>query len=179
MSLDDPRVEWLREKVCLGLNITDYEVFFVKTDLASLSCCNCIMYKFKKVLYLRMKIQFIYKQFKYCEKNRLKKKKAQKKKYTLKVFGELLTRNDGENELRILHFFNESSDDEGTSTLLFYARTVEEQQEVEIEYGTFCICLNLLFWQYIFVAYTLEVCLAFLKQINKEITIVMLDFGDN
>jgi len=26
MSLDDPRLEWMRDKVCVGLNIKDYEV---------------------------------------------------------------------------------------------------------------------------------------------------------
>jgi len=60
------------------------------------------------------------------------------------IFGELLSRNDGDNELLILHFFNESVDDDATSALLFYSRTIEEQEEVEVEYGMFCIlCLDL------------------------------------
>ncbi|XP_076804944.1 dynein axonemal heavy chain 10-like [Clavelina lepadiformis] len=74
MALDDPRIEWMRERVCLGLNVKNYE-----------------------------------------------------------VFGELLSRNDGDNELQILHFFNDSLEEDGTSVLLFYACTVEEEEEVEVE----------------------------------------------
>ena len=55
--------------------------------------------------------------------------------HCFQVFGDLLSRNDGDNELTILHFFNESVDDDATSALIFYCRTVEEQEEVEVEYG--------------------------------------------
>jgi len=60
-----------------------------------------------------------------------------------KVFGELLSRHDGANEMRILHFFNDSSDEDGTSTLLFYAHMVEEEHSIEVECGNVIrlICL--------------------------------------
>nr|XP_026696380.1 dynein heavy chain 10, axonemal isoform X1 [Ciona intestinalis]XP_026696381.1 dynein heavy chain 10, axonemal isoform X2 [Ciona intestinalis] len=74
MALDDPRIEWIRDRVCLGLNIKDNE-----------------------------------------------------------VFNEMLSRYEGEEEIKLQHFFNESSDDEGTSALLFYVLMVEEEEEVEVE----------------------------------------------
>uniref|UniRef100_H2ZL67 Dynein heavy chain tail domain-containing protein n=1 Tax=Ciona savignyi TaxID=51511 RepID=H2ZL67_CIOSA len=72
MALDDPRIEWIRDRVCLGLNIKDNE-----------------------------------------------------------VFTEMLSRFEGEEEVKLQHFFNDSSDEEGTSALLFYSLTVEEMEEVE------------------------------------------------
>lgn len=39
------------------------------------------------------------------------------------LFEELLNRNDGEVEDLILHFLNQSSDEEGASTLFFYRKT--------------------------------------------------------
>nr|XP_039267660.1 dynein heavy chain 10, axonemal-like [Styela clava] len=73
--MDDPRVEWIMNKIYLGLGIKNPE-----------------------------------------------------------VFEDLLSREDGNNELKILHFFNASSNEEGTSTLLFYKRTIEDEEEVEVEY---------------------------------------------
>ncbi|EPY85817.1 hypothetical protein CB1_000348015 [Camelus ferus] len=49
------------------------------------------------------------------------------------LFEELLNRNDGEVEELILHFLNQSSDEEGASTLFFYRKVVPEEVEVEIE----------------------------------------------
>lgn len=47
-------------------------------------------------------------------------------------FEELLNRNDGEVEDLILHFLNQSSDEEGALTLFFYRKVVPEEVEVEI-----------------------------------------------
>uniref|UniRef100_F1RFM8 Dynein axonemal heavy chain 10 n=1 Tax=Sus scrofa TaxID=9823 RepID=F1RFM8_PIG len=49
------------------------------------------------------------------------------------LFEELLNRNDGEVEDLILHFLNQSSDEEGASTLFFYRKVVPEEVEVEVE----------------------------------------------
>nr|XP_036870140.1 dynein heavy chain 10, axonemal [Manis javanica] len=48
-------------------------------------------------------------------------------------FEELLNRNDGEVEDLILHFLNQSSDEEGALTLFFYRKVVPEEVEVEID----------------------------------------------
>ncbi|XP_044777260.1 dynein axonemal heavy chain 10 isoform X1 [Neomonachus schauinslandi] len=49
------------------------------------------------------------------------------------LFEELLNRNDGEVEDLILHFLNQTSDEEGALTLFFYRKVVPEEVEVEIE----------------------------------------------
>lgn len=49
-----------------------------------------------------------------------------------KLFEELLNRNDGEVEDLILHFLNQTSDEEGALPLFFYRRVVPEEVEVEI-----------------------------------------------
>ncbi|KAF4011790.1 hypothetical protein G4228_003492 [Cervus hanglu yarkandensis] len=49
------------------------------------------------------------------------------------LFEELLNRNDGEAEELILHFLNQTSDEEGASTLFFYRKVVPEEVEVEID----------------------------------------------
>ncbi|XP_036777654.2 dynein axonemal heavy chain 10 [Manis pentadactyla] len=49
------------------------------------------------------------------------------------LFEELLNRNDGEVEDLILHFLNQSSDEEGALTLFFYRKVVPEEVEVEID----------------------------------------------
>ena len=48
------------------------------------------------------------------------------------LFEELLNRNDGKAEELILHFLNQTSDEEGASTLFFYRKVVPEEVEVEI-----------------------------------------------
>ncbi|XP_073737373.1 dynein axonemal heavy chain 10 [Callorhinus ursinus] len=48
------------------------------------------------------------------------------------LFEELLNRNDGEVEDLILHFLNQTSDEEGALTLFFYRKVVPEEMEVEI-----------------------------------------------
>ena len=48
------------------------------------------------------------------------------------LFEELLNRNDGEAEELILRFLNQTSDEEGASTLFFYRKVVPEELEVEI-----------------------------------------------
>ena len=48
------------------------------------------------------------------------------------LFEELLNRNDGEVEDLILHFLNQTSDEEGASTLFFYRKVVPEEVEMEI-----------------------------------------------
>ncbi|CAH2295752.1 dynein heavy chain 10, axonemal [Pelobates cultripes] len=47
-------------------------------------------------------------------------------------FEELLNRNDGQHEGKLLKFLNETSAEEGASTLLFFKRVREEEVEVEI-----------------------------------------------
>ncbi|KAF3820599.1 hypothetical protein GH733_005144 [Mirounga leonina] len=49
-----------------------------------------------------------------------------------RLFEELLNRNDGEVEDLILHFLNQTSDEEGALTLFFYRKVVPEEVEVEI-----------------------------------------------
>ncbi|XP_004753142.1 dynein axonemal heavy chain 10 isoform X1 [Mustela putorius furo] len=49
-----------------------------------------------------------------------------------KLFEELLNRNDGEVEDLILHFLNQTSDEEGALPLFFYRKVVPEEVEVEI-----------------------------------------------
>ncbi|KAM9056172.1 dynein axonemal heavy chain 10 isoform 4-T4 [Megaptera novaeangliae] len=49
------------------------------------------------------------------------------------LFEELLNRNDGEVEDLILHFLNQTSDEEGASTLFFYRKVVPEEVEMEID----------------------------------------------
>uniref|UniRef100_A0A8C2R8N1 AAA+ ATPase domain-containing protein n=1 Tax=Capra hircus TaxID=9925 RepID=A0A8C2R8N1_CAPHI len=49
------------------------------------------------------------------------------------LFEELLNRNDGKAEELILHFLNQTSDEEGASTLFFYRKVVPEEVEVEID----------------------------------------------
>lgn len=48
------------------------------------------------------------------------------------VFEELLNRNDCEAEDLILHFLNQTSDEEGASTLFFYRTMVSEEVELEL-----------------------------------------------
>eukprot|EP00069_Balaena_mysticetus_P013367 bmy_01484T0 len=49
------------------------------------------------------------------------------------LFEELLNRNDGEVEDLILHFLNQTSDEEGASALFFYRKMVPEEVEMEID----------------------------------------------
>lgn len=51
------------------------------------------------------------------------------------LFEELLTRGDGEGEDLILHFLNQTSDEEGAATLFFYRTVVPEEVEVEVDAG--------------------------------------------
>lgn len=51
------------------------------------------------------------------------------------LFEELLTRDDGEAEDLILHFLNQTSEEEGASTLFFYRKVVPEEVEVELDNG--------------------------------------------
>lgn len=51
------------------------------------------------------------------------------------LFEELLSRDDGEAEDRILHFLNETSEEEGASTLFFYRKVVPEEVELELDPG--------------------------------------------
>ena len=74
--MDDTRIEWMRNKVYLGLGITDPE-----------------------------------------------------------VFEDLLSREDGRYENEILKFLNETPK-EGC-TVIFYAMLKEEEEEIEVEAGTF------------------------------------------
>ncbi|XP_053555751.1 dynein axonemal heavy chain 10 [Bombina bombina] len=73
MSLDDPRVEWIRDRVYSAFGLTD-----------------------------------------------------------LSYFEDLLNRNNGEHEEKLLRFLNDISPEEGASTLLVFKRTVEEEVEVEV-----------------------------------------------
>ena len=63
------------------------------------------------------------------------------KYYFDQTFSELLSRNDGDNELTILHFFNENGEEDGTSALLFYCCTIEEEIEVEVECGLYFLTI--------------------------------------
>ena len=68
------------------------------------------------------------------------------------VFEDLLSREDGNNELKMLHFFNLSTQEEGTHTLLFYKQTIEEEEEVEVEYSE-CVSIEgslLFFWSLLY-----------------------------
>lgn len=47
------------------------------------------------------------------------------------LFEEMLSRDDGEAEDRILHFLNHSSDEDNASALFFYRVLVPEEVEVE------------------------------------------------
>lgn len=47
------------------------------------------------------------------------------------LFEDLLNRDDGEAEDLILHFLNQTSDEEGASTLFFYRALVPEEVDVE------------------------------------------------
>lgn len=76
--MDDPRLEWMINKISLGLNVKSQD-----------------------------------------------------------VFEDLLSRDDGNNELNMLRFFNMSTQEEGTHTLLFYKQTIEVEEEVEVEYGKY------------------------------------------
>lgn len=58
------------------------------------------------------------------------------------VFEDILSREDGNNELKMLHFFNMSTQEEGTLTLLFYKQTIQEEEEVEVEYCKSVSTLN-------------------------------------
>uniref|UniRef100_A0A8C0KP17 Dynein axonemal heavy chain 10 n=1 Tax=Canis lupus dingo TaxID=286419 RepID=A0A8C0KP17_CANLU len=49
------------------------------------------------------------------------------------LFEELLSRDDGKVEDLILHFLNQTSEEEGASTLFFYRRVQPEEVEVEVE----------------------------------------------
>lgn len=51
------------------------------------------------------------------------------------MFEELLSRDENENEDIIFKFFNDSFEEEGCSSLLFYKIIVEEEDEIEVEYG--------------------------------------------
>lgn len=51
------------------------------------------------------------------------------------MFEELLTREDNANEELIFKFFNDSTEEEGSSAILFYKITIEEEEEIEVEYG--------------------------------------------
>ncbi|KAM5191717.1 dynein axonemal heavy chain 10 [Mantella aurantiaca] len=73
MSLDDPRLEWIRDRVYCSFGLTD-------------PAC----------------------------------------------FEELLNRNNGQQEEKLLRFLNESTDEEGASALFFFKRIREEEVEVEI-----------------------------------------------
>ncbi|KAM4707116.1 dynein axonemal heavy chain 10 [Discoglossus pictus] len=73
MSLDDPRLEWIRDRVYGGFSITDPA-----------------------------------------------------------IFEDLLNRNDGEHEVKLLRFLNETSEEEGAAALLFFKRTREEEEDVEV-----------------------------------------------
>uniref|UniRef100_A0A674DLM6 Dynein axonemal heavy chain 10 n=1 Tax=Salmo trutta TaxID=8032 RepID=A0A674DLM6_SALTR len=77
MSLDDPRVEWIRNRVC--------SCFYLPEP-------GC--------------------------------------------FEELLSRGDGEEEQKIIRFLNEVTEEESSSTLLFFKGVNEEEIEVEIPIGT-------------------------------------------
>ncbi|XP_007489994.2 dynein axonemal heavy chain 10 isoform X1 [Monodelphis domestica] len=48
-------------------------------------------------------------------------------------FEELMTRNDGEAEQEILHFLDQSSEEEGPATIFFFRTVVPEEVDVEIE----------------------------------------------
>lgn len=48
------------------------------------------------------------------------------------LFEELLNRDGGEVEDLILHFLNQTKDEEGALTLFFYRKVVPEEVEVEI-----------------------------------------------
>jgi hypothetical protein len=50
----------------------------------------------------------------------------------LAVFEEFLTRDDGENEMKIAKFMNQTEEDDDFA-LIFYKDTKEEQIEVQIE----------------------------------------------
>lgn len=77
MALDDPRLEWIKERV--------YAAFYLPEP-------NC--------------------------------------------FEELLSRGDGEQERKILHFLNQVTEEEFTSALLFFKTIWEEEVEVVIPTGT-------------------------------------------
>ncbi|XP_039735192.1 dynein heavy chain 10, axonemal-like isoform X1 [Pteropus medius] len=49
------------------------------------------------------------------------------------LFEDLLNRDDGEAEDLILHFLNQTSDEEGASTLFFYRALVPEEVDVETD----------------------------------------------
>ncbi|XP_006149290.1 dynein heavy chain 10, axonemal [Tupaia chinensis] len=49
------------------------------------------------------------------------------------LFEELLSRDDGEAEDHILHFLNQTTEEEGASTLFFYRTVVPEEVELEID----------------------------------------------
>lgn len=51
------------------------------------------------------------------------------------LFEELLCRDEGQGEDLILHFLNQTSDEEGAATLFFYRTVVSEEVEVEVETG--------------------------------------------
>lgn len=51
------------------------------------------------------------------------------------LFEELLSRDDGEAEDRILHFLNRTSEEEAAATLFFYRTVVPEEVELEVEAG--------------------------------------------
>ncbi len=62
-------------------------------------------------------------------------------------FEELLSRGDGEDEQKIMHFLNVVSGEEAPSALFFFKNIREEEVEVEIPVGTFscsrkCICCH-------------------------------------
>lgn len=51
------------------------------------------------------------------------------------LFEELLVRDDGEAEDLILHFLNQTSEEEGAATLFVYRKVVPEEVEVEVDTG--------------------------------------------
>ncbi|KAE8635010.1 hypothetical protein XENTR_v10002490 [Xenopus tropicalis] len=73
MALDDPRIEWIRDRVYGAFSLSDPE-----------------------------------------------------------CFEELLSRNDGEHEAKLLRFLNETSSEEGSSAMLFFKTLKEDEVEVEI-----------------------------------------------
>lgn len=62
-------------------------------------------------------------------------------------FEELLSRGDGEEEQKIIHFLNVVTGEEAPSALFFFKNIREEEVEVEIPVGTFscqrkCVCCH-------------------------------------
>lgn len=60
------------------------------------------------------------------------------------VFDDLLSREDGRYENEILKFLNETPK-EGC-TIIFYSQQKEEEEEIEVEAGTFTELKKSLFW---------------------------------